>query len=132
MNESGIAGAQLSITKAQLFSSRWTVRFDDHVGFLGELQQYRSTVRLFEVEGDASFVGVEVEEVEALLRMRRIVFEWRNSPRFVAVRRLDFDYVRTHIGEELGAMKTQRASEIQDPISGERGVLIVFCHDAFY
>jgi hypothetical protein len=53
--------------------------------------------------------------------MRRIVFEWRNPPRFVSARRLDFDYVCAHVSEELGAVKTQRASEVQDPIPGQRG-----------
>jgi hypothetical protein len=63
--------------------------------------------------------------------VRRIVFEWRDPPRFVAAGRFDLDYVRAHVGEQLGAMKTQRAGEIQDPISGQRGRLISFCHDDF-
>jgi hypothetical protein len=88
---------------------------------LGEFQQDGSTIRFFEVKGDAPFIGVEVEKIEALLRMRRIVFEWRNSSRFVTARRLNFDHVCAHIGEELGAVKTQRASEIQDPIAVQRG-----------
>ena len=120
MNESGIAGAQLLITKAQLLSSRWTISFDDDIGFARELQKNSSTIRLFDIEGDAPFVGVEVEKVEALLRMRRVVFEWRNAPRFVAAGRFDLDDVGAHVGEELGAVKTQRTGEVQYSIAGQR------------
>ena len=131
MNEAGIAGADLFITKAQLLSSRWTISFDYDIGLFGELQENSSTIRLFDIEGDAPFIGVEVEKVEALLRMRRIVFEWRNAPRFVAARRFDFHDVGAHVGEELGAVKTQRTSEVQYSIAGQRRQLISFCHDVF-
>lgn len=131
MNEAGIPGAQLLITKAQLLSSRRTIRFDYHIGFFGELKENGSTIRLFDIEGDAPFIGVEVEKVEALLRMRRIVFEWRNAPRFVAARRFDLHDVGAHVGEELGAVKTQGTSEVQNSIAGERRQLISFCHDVF-
>src|SRR5262249_23247115 len=120
MNESRIASAQLLITNAQLLPSRWTIGFDYNIGFFSQFQENSSTIGLFDIEGDAPFVGVEVEKVEALLRMRRIVFEWRNSPRFVAAGRFDFYDVGAHVGEQLGAMKARRASKIQDPITGER------------
>ena len=120
VHESGIAGAQLSIAKAQLLSSRWAVSFDDEVGFARQLQQNSSAIRLLDIEGDAPFIGIEVEKVEALLGMRRIIFEWRHSPRFVAARWLDFDYVCAHVSEEFRAVKTQRTGEIQYSIAGQR------------
>src|SRR5262249_26408547 len=63
--------------------------------------------------------------------MRRIIFKWRNSSRFVAAGRFDLHDVGAHVGDELGAMKAQRASEIQNPVAGERWGLINVCHDAF-
>jgi hypothetical protein len=99
---------------------RWTISFDYDVGFFCELQEDGSTIRLFDIKGDAPFVGVEVEKVEALLRMRRIVFEWRNAPRIIAARRLDLHHIRAHVGEQLRAMKPQGAGKIQYPIAGQR------------
>jgi hypothetical protein len=48
------------ITKAKLFSSRWTVSFDYDIGFAGKFEKNSPTIRLFDIEGDAPFIGVKV------------------------------------------------------------------------
>src|SRR5207237_8715033 len=107
-----MSGPRLLGTEAQLISLSRAITFDQDIGFASQLQQDCSAVRLFDVEGDAAFVSVEVEEVKTFLRMRRIIFEWRNPPRFIAARLLEFYHVRAHVGEDFIAVQTQRAREI--------------------
>src|SRR5438445_11084887 len=106
------------VAEAQLISMSRAITFDQDIGFASQLQQDCSAVRLFDVERNAAFVSGEVKEVKTFLRMRRIIFEWRNPARFVAARRLDFYHARAHVGEEFAAAKPQRARQVSELRTG--------------
>src|SRR3972149_11185622 len=101
MDESGVARAYLLVTETQFFSSRRAISFDDDVGFARKLQKNCPPIRLFNIEGYARFIGVEVKEVKTLFRVWRVVFERRLAPRLIAGGRLDLDHVGAHVRQEF-------------------------------
>ncbi len=121
--------AQSFVAESQLIHFARTSGFEDDVGFAYELEKDRVAVGRFDIESNAALVGVEMKKVKTLFRMRRIVFERRNAPRFIARRRLDLEHIGAHVGQELGAMETERSGDIEHPVAGQRAGSHNFLHE---
>ena len=91
--------------------------------FLAKFEQDRPAVGILDVERDAALVGVEVQKVQTLFRMRLVVFERRHAARLVAGRRFDLDHVGAHVSQEFGAVQTQQARP--DRARGSRSTVLL-------
>ena len=75
---------------------------------LGQALQYTSPCLAPDVQGEAFFAGVQVQESGTLLRVRRSVDEGTcSSPYIPGAGRLDFDNLGTQSGQELGTERGQ-------------------------
>jgi hypothetical protein len=64
----------------------------------------------FEVQCDAFFIGVEIEEKDTFFRMRVISLERTYfSGRVTSIRVFDLDYFSPEIGKQLGTIRSANA-----------------------
>jgi hypothetical protein len=83
---------------------------DQDVTLLGQALQNKSPCVVLEIQGNALFASVQVEERGTLLRVRRLVHEGTSTPRDIpSAGRLDLNHLGTQSGQEL---RTEGASDI--------------------
>ena len=97
----------------------------DNVSLLGEAAEQGGAIGGGDVQGDAAFVGVEVEPVEAALGMRLIVNEGTGAAHGVATGRLHLDDVGPHVGHVFAAVDAQGTREVQHPVTGEGLAILI-------
>ena len=73
-----------------------------------------SALGVFDVEGDASLIGVEGPPVEAFLGVRSVLVEGALEPARVSARLLDLENVATEVGEGLTTKEAVLTGEVQD------------------
>jgi hypothetical protein len=60
-----------------------------------------------------------MQEVETFLAIGNVVFKGRHAPRFVARRRLDFDHIGAHVGQQFRAVKAEGPGKIEHTVAGQ-------------
>ena len=75
---------------------------------------------LFDVEGDASFVGVEGPPVEAFIGVGGVLVEGALQPARVSARLLDLENVAAEVGEDFATEEAVLTGEVQDSEGAEK------------
>jgi hypothetical protein len=73
-----------------------------------------------ETQRDATLVGVRCEPGKTAFGVRCIAVERPEAAIGIAARRLDLDYIRTEVGQELAAGPTNGLGQIQHAIGFKR------------
>ena len=122
VNDRGIAGGDVLVGKAETRHRLRPHIIDEHVGIRRQAQQHVAAGRLLEIERDAPFVAVHIEEH----RPHSGVPARADLAHDVAFERLDFDDVRAHVAELQGRIGThEHGRHIQDAQTTE------WAHSAF-
>jgi hypothetical protein len=90
------------IIKSQLGHLRGRVIMDQQVCIADEANELLPL--LAQVEGDATFVGVQVKKEAALFRIGNAARKRTALAREIAAGFFDFDHIRTKISHELGCI----------------------------
>jgi len=104
-NQVGVYPGQALIVQTQLFHRQGRVILHQDIALFYQLQEYFSPRGGVEVKGNPQLVGVEVEEETAPLGVRDILEEGFPPPGLITYPgRLDFYYLGSQVGKELGAV----------------------------
>ena len=94
-------------------------RVEEHVGARHEAAQCGARLLRLEVEDDPALVAVQLEERPAHAGVAR----GPKAADHVALRRLDLDYVRAHVREDVGRERPHDdVGEVEDADAGQRPV----------
>jgi hypothetical protein len=88
--------------------------FDYDVGAFREVAQDGHALGMAKVERQGTFVEVVEPEEQAAVLMGQVIDERPDTSRRVAARRLDFDHVGAHVGEQAGAQMPFEVGEIEN------------------
>ena len=81
--------------------------------------------RVAGIEGDAELVGIEIEEEAAFLWMGQVLGEGASHAGLVAGRRmLDLDDLRSHVAQELGAVRPGNERSVLDDLEVLEGACV--------
>ena len=116
-----VAGAGRGIVDAQPFRYAGPERFQHHIRRFQQAAHDRAALRITEIQSDAALVPVDAVEVDARVAIRG----WIVPGVVAADGVLEFDHVRTAIGQELAAPGAgQQAAEVHDSHTGVRKIAL--------
>ena len=94
-------------TEAKIINLGCGIIQHQYVGFGRQVLKNRYVFLGSQIQGDSSFVGVQVEVKTAPVGVFCVAWEWPVPPSGVATRRLDFYHIRSCVGQQASAVSSR-------------------------